>query len=77
MRQLNIDIVELCALFIGQFTESLKAKFRSLTTYKDLEKSRKPVKLIHSIKCMAFNFESHKNHHIATFVLKSQIVNTH
>ena len=69
--QLGINIRKLYALVIGKCTDALKEKLRSLATYKDTDERSNSIKLISSIKSMAFKFQAHKNLHVATFVLKS------
>ena len=75
-RQLDINIGKLYVLVIIKWTKALKAELWSLAAYKDLYERSDAIKLIRSIKIMAFKFEAHENLNVVTFVLKSQIGNT-
>ena len=74
-RQLEVNIGKLYALVMGQCTNGLKAKLRSIDTYKVTDNNSDTIDIIKSIKSVAFKFEAHENIHVATFVLKTRIVN--
>ena len=60
---------------MGKCTEALKAKLRSLDTFKDTDENSDAIKIIKSIKSVAFKLEAHEKIHVATFMLKIRIVN--
>ena len=61
---------------MGQCTEALKEKLQSLATFNDTDKKIDTIDIIELIKSVAFKLEAHEDIHVATFVLKTQIVNS-
>ena len=60
---------------MGQCTEALKAKLRSLDTFKVMDDNSDAIDIIKSINIVDFKFESHEEIHVRTFVLKIRIIN--
>ena len=74
--QIEVKIGKLYALVMGKCTKALKAKIRSLDTFKDTDENSDAIEIIKSIKSVAFNLEAHENIHVATFVHKIRIFNS-
>ena len=74
--QIEVKIGKLYALVMGKCTKALKAKIRSLDTFKDTDENSDAIEIIKSIKSVVFNLEAHENIHVATFVHKIRIFNS-